>query len=139
MFVMNFVHLPPAALQVLAVMYLATHCCAMWLVCSRGQCKFPGSVDGIIHMSAKRLSNIRVSLLFTKDKLTTSKLNLLVLSVNHHNAFEELKDFMRGILGRESSLSCSDSFSSPGLCLKEEKEKRRPPDIASVRAQNGSQ
>ena len=82
MFVMNFVHLPPAALQVLAVMYLATHCCAMWLVCSRGQCKFPGSVDGIIHMSAKRLSNTRISLLFTKDKLTTSKLNLLVRSVN---------------------------------------------------------
>ena len=82
MFVMNFVHLPPAALQVLAVMYLATHCCAMWLVCYRGQCKFSGSVDGIIHMSAKRLSNTRISLLFTKDKLTILKLNLLVRSVN---------------------------------------------------------
>ena len=82
MFVMNFVHLPPAALQVLAVMYLATYCCAMWLVCSRGQCKFPGSVHGMIHMSTKRLSNTRISLLFTKDKLTTSKLNLLVRSVN---------------------------------------------------------
>ena len=64
MFVMNFVHLRPAALQVLAVMYLATHCCAIWLVFSRGQCKFPASVDGIIHMSAKRLSNSR---LFTKE------------------------------------------------------------------------
>ena len=60
----EFVHLPPAALQVLAVMYLATHCCAIWLVFSRGQCKFPASVDGIIHMSAKRLSNSR---LFTKE------------------------------------------------------------------------
>ena len=55
-----------------------------------------------------------------------------------HNALEELKDFMRVILGRES-LSGRDSFSSPGLCLGEEKEKRRPPDIASVRAQSGSQ
>ena len=46
---------------------------------------------------------------------------------------------MRVILGKESSLSGRDSFSSPGLCLEEEKEKRRPPDIASVRAQSGSQ
>ena len=46
---------------------------------------------------------------------------------------------MRVILGRESSLSGSDSFSRPGLCLKDEKEKRRPSDIASVRAQSGSQ
>ena len=46
---------------------------------------------------------------------------------------------MRVILGRQSSLTGSDSFSSPGLCLKEEKEKRRPPDITSVRAQSGSQ
>ena len=46
---------------------------------------------------------------------------------------------MSVILGRESSLSGSDSFSSPGLCLEEEKEKRRPPDIASVRAQSDSQ
>ena len=29
--------------------------------------KFPGSVDGIIHMSTKRLRNTRVSLLFTKE------------------------------------------------------------------------
>lgn len=46
---------------------------------------------------------------------------------------------MRVILGRESSLSGGGRFSSPGLCLEEEKEKRRPPDIASVRAQSGSQ
>ena len=46
---------------------------------------------------------------------------------------------MRVILGRESLLSGRDSFSSPGICLKEEKEKIRPPDITSVRVQSSSQ
>ena len=111
MFVMNFVHLPPAALQVLAVMYLATHCCAMWLVCSRGQCKFPGNVDGIIHMSTKRLSNTRV-LYYLRKKINFLKIEPSCSVSEPHNALEELKDFIRVILGRES-LSGRDSFSSP--------------------------
>ena len=58
--------------------------------------------------------------------------------MNHHNALEELKDFIRVNLGRET-LSGTDSFSSPGLCLEEEKEQGRPPDIACLRTQSGSQ
>ena len=45
--------------------------------------------------------------------------------MNHHNALEELKDFIRVNLGRET-LSGRDSFSSPGLCLEEEKSKEDP-------------
>ena len=53
MFVMNFVHWPPPALQASAVMYLATHFFAGRFSFVSGQLAFPVSVVGMIHISVK--------------------------------------------------------------------------------------